>query len=51
MQGSLDGYAGDHILLAPPAILSSDQIAWSVDQLIAAIRETEDRQGARGNPF
>lgn len=50
MQGSLDGYAGDHILLAPPAILSGEQITWAVEQLISAIRETEDRQGARGNP-
>jgi adenosylmethionine-8-amino-7-oxononanoate aminotransferase len=50
MQGSLDGYAGDHILLAPPAILSGEQITWAVQQLISAIRETEDRQGARGHP-
>lgn len=41
MQGCVDGIAGDHILLAPPAVITSDQIAWSVDQLSAAIREAE----------
>ena len=46
MQGSVDGYAGDHILLAPPAILSSEQISWSVEQLIAAIRDVEARESA-----
>jgi adenosylmethionine-8-amino-7-oxononanoate aminotransferase len=39
MQGSVDGISGDHILLAPPAIITPDQIAWSVDQLAASIRE------------
>jgi adenosylmethionine-8-amino-7-oxononanoate aminotransferase len=47
MQGSLDGYGGDHILLAPPAILTSEQITWAVEQLIAAIRDTQDREGGR----
>ncbi len=39
MQGSVDGISGDHLLLAPPAVITSDQIAWSVDQLSASIRE------------
>jgi adenosylmethionine-8-amino-7-oxononanoate aminotransferase len=39
MQGSVDGTSGDHILLAPPAIITRDEIAWSVDQLRAAIDE------------
>jgi adenosylmethionine-8-amino-7-oxononanoate aminotransferase len=39
MQGSLDGTAGDHILLAPPAVISKEQVSWSVDQLASAIRE------------
>jgi adenosylmethionine-8-amino-7-oxononanoate aminotransferase len=39
MQGCVDGNSGDHLLLAPPAILSDEQIAWSVDQLRAAIEE------------
>ena len=39
MQGSVDGTAGDHLLLAPPAIITADQISWSVSQLAEAIRE------------
>jgi len=39
MQGSVDGEAGDHLLLAPPAIITPDQIAWSADQLSQAIQE------------
>jgi len=38
MQGCVDGISGDHLLLAPPAIITEDQIAWSVDQLSASIR-------------
>ena len=39
MQGSVDGISGDHLLLAPPAVITSEQIAWAVDQLAASIRE------------
>ncbi len=39
MQGSVDGTSGDHVLLAPPAVINEEQIAWSVAQLAAAIRE------------
>ncbi len=41
MQGSVDGTAGDHILLAPPAVITPEQVSWSVDQLASAIREAE----------
>ena len=41
MQGSVDGIAGDHLLLAPPAVITSEQISWSVTQLADAIREAE----------
>jgi adenosylmethionine-8-amino-7-oxononanoate aminotransferase len=41
MQGSVDGAGGDHILLAPPALITQEQVAWSVDQLAGAIREAE----------
>jgi len=41
MQGSVDGLSGDHILLAPPAVITQDQIRWSIEQLAAAVRETE----------
>jgi adenosylmethionine-8-amino-7-oxononanoate aminotransferase len=39
MQGSVDGVSGDHLLIAPPAILNREQIDWAVDQLRAAIVE------------
>jgi adenosylmethionine-8-amino-7-oxononanoate aminotransferase len=39
MQGSINGVSGDHILLAPPAVITLDQVSWSVDQLASAIRE------------
>jgi len=39
MQGSVDGVSGDHLLLAPPAVLTREPIDWSVDQLSAAIME------------
>ena len=39
MQGSVDGVSGDHLLLAPPAIITGEQIEWAVDQLRAAIGE------------
>ncbi len=39
MQGSVDGVSGDHLLLAPPAIITREQITWSIAQLSAAIRE------------
>lgn len=41
MQGSVDGISGDHILLAPPAIISRDQIDWAVGELAASIREAQ----------
>ena len=39
MQGSIDGISGDHLLLAPPAIITDEQIIWAVDQLRAAVQE------------
>jgi adenosylmethionine-8-amino-7-oxononanoate aminotransferase len=41
MQGSIDGTSGDHILLAPPAVITQDQVSWSVDQLASAICEAQ----------
>jgi adenosylmethionine-8-amino-7-oxononanoate aminotransferase len=41
MQGSVDGTAGDHILLAPPAVITRDHVSWSVEQLAGAIREAQ----------
>jgi len=42
MQGSVDGVSGDHLLLAPPAVMTQEQASRAVDQLRAAI-ETATR--------
>jgi adenosylmethionine-8-amino-7-oxononanoate aminotransferase len=39
MQGCVDGDCGDHLLIAPPAVISSEQIHWAVKQLREAIGE------------
>jgi adenosylmethionine-8-amino-7-oxononanoate aminotransferase len=39
MQGCVDGISGDHLLLAPPAIITKEEITWSVTQLRAAVDE------------
>jgi len=39
MQGCVDGIAGDHLLIAPPAVITVEQIGWAVEQLHAAIGE------------
>ena len=39
MQGSVDGISGDHILVAPPAVITAEQIDWSVAQLQEAVTE------------
>ena len=41
MQGSVDGISGDHLLLAPPAVITQEQIAWSVDQLSDSVRDAK----------
>jgi adenosylmethionine-8-amino-7-oxononanoate aminotransferase len=40
MQGCADGNSGDHVLIAPPAVITSEQIGWAVEQLRAAIKES-----------
>jgi hypothetical protein len=40
MQGCVDGVAGDHLLIAPPAVISSEQIGWAVEQIRAAVLES-----------
>lgn len=43
MQGCIDGYEGDHVLIAPPAVITPQEIRWAVEQLrsaIAAVRES-----------
>ena len=39
MQGSVDGVSGDHLLIAPPAVITEEQIRWTVGELKAAILE------------
>jgi adenosylmethionine-8-amino-7-oxononanoate aminotransferase len=45
MQGSVDGISGDHLLLAPPAVITPEQIAGSVDQLAVSVREAQSSLG------
>jgi adenosylmethionine-8-amino-7-oxononanoate aminotransferase len=40
MQGCADGTCGDHLLIAPPAVITDEQITWAVQQLREAIAET-----------
>jgi len=39
VQGCVDGVSGDHLLIAPPAVITEDQIDWAVDQLKNSIEE------------
>jgi adenosylmethionine-8-amino-7-oxononanoate aminotransferase len=52
MQGSVDGRRGDHILLAPPFTISSQQIQMIAGALRNALGELENahRSGAGGSP-
>jgi hypothetical protein len=42
MQGCVDGTAGDHVLIAPPAVITEDEIHWAVEQLVQAIQQSLD---------
>ena len=39
IQGCVDGISGDHLLIAPPAVISAAQVDWAVGQLAEAIGE------------
>jgi adenosylmethionine-8-amino-7-oxononanoate aminotransferase len=39
VQGCADGDCGDHVLIAPPAVISAEQISWACTQLGAATEE------------
>ncbi len=43
VQGCADGDCGDHVLIAPPAVISADQISWACTQLGAAVEEASTR--------
>jgi adenosylmethionine-8-amino-7-oxononanoate aminotransferase len=47
MQGCVDGVAGDHILIAPPAVITAEQVGWATDQLWTAIGEAGGREGRK----
>jgi len=38
IQGCVDGYSGDHVLIAPPAVISEEQISWAVDRLSESVQ-------------
>jgi adenosylmethionine-8-amino-7-oxononanoate aminotransferase len=40
VQGCMDGIAGDHLVIAPPAIMTEEQIIDAVNQLREAIKES-----------
>ncbi len=39
MQGCVDGKRGDHVMIAPPAIIAADEIRWAVEQVAESIAE------------
>jgi adenosylmethionine-8-amino-7-oxononanoate aminotransferase len=39
LQGCVDGVSGDHLLIAPPAVITAEEIDWAVKQLREAIEE------------
>jgi adenosylmethionine-8-amino-7-oxononanoate aminotransferase len=39
MQGCVDGVAGDHLLIAPPAVISAEEIDWAAGRLFLAVKE------------
>ena len=44
MQGSVDGVLGDHLLLAPPGVITREQATWAAQTLREAIEEAEKSQ-------
>ncbi|MEC5320744.1 aspartate aminotransferase family protein [Brenneria populi subsp. brevivirga] len=47
MGGTVDGQYGDHILIAPPFIITESQLDFVVETLAAVIREETGRIGAK----
>jgi adenosylmethionine-8-amino-7-oxononanoate aminotransferase len=39
MQGCADGKRGDHVMIAPPAVITADEVHWAVAQVTEAIGE------------
>ena len=42
MQGCVDGLSGDHLLIAPPAVVTAEQIDWAVRELRESIEEASN---------
>ncbi len=41
MQGCVNGYRGDHIVIAPPAVITDNEIDSAIEQVAAAVRDAE----------
>jgi adenosylmethionine-8-amino-7-oxononanoate aminotransferase len=39
MQGCVDGVAGDHLLIAPPAVITAEEVGWAVEEMRAAVKD------------
>jgi adenosylmethionine-8-amino-7-oxononanoate aminotransferase len=39
MQGCVDGLRGDHVMIAPPAVIAAEEIRWAAEQVSEAIKE------------
>jgi adenosylmethionine-8-amino-7-oxononanoate aminotransferase len=39
MQGSVDGRRGDHVMIAPPAVITAEEVRWAVEQVAEAVEE------------
>ena len=46
MQGCVDGISGDHLLIAPPAIITREEIDWAVERLCESIQEVTNSLAA-----
>jgi len=40
MQGCADGKRGDHVMIAPPAVITGEEVRWAVEQVREAIEDT-----------
>jgi adenosylmethionine-8-amino-7-oxononanoate aminotransferase len=43
MQGCVNGKSGDHVMIAPPAVITADEIHWAIRELSSAITEASFR--------
>ena len=50
IQGCVDGISGDHLLIAPPAVITAEQIDWAVQQLRDSIEEVAASPSSAGVP-